>query len=171
MERKQKNLLIGGLIALVFIMAVGFAGFTQRLTVNDSATSTSNWNIGFSAASASTACSTSVTTNCGTVTSFSSGATSISFTTKLASPGSSVTYTATVKNNGNVTAKLNSLTTTPNSTSSLIKYTVTGMTAGTTTISAGATATLTVKVEFQQQAGNIPAQSNNLVLNLDWVQA
>lgn len=170
MERKNKNFLIGGLIALVFIMAVAFAAFTQTLTISGQSSSTANWNLSFSSATANAACGSTVTSDCGTVTSFSSGATSINFETKFSSPGHSVTYTVVVKNSGNVNAKLNNLTSTPSNSSSLITYSVTGMTAGTTTIAAGSTATLTITVSFPQKSGNIAAQSNNLSLQLDWVQ-
>lgn len=173
MERKQKNLLVGGLVALVFIMAIGFAGFTQRLTISDTSSVTSDWNIGFSSATPSTVCSdgtASAKTACGAVTSFSEGAKTIAFTTTLYKPGDTVTYTVTVKNSGSVGAKLASYTPTYTDSDSLLEYTITGLTANTTTVNASnGTAQFTVKVTFKEQAGAIEPQTNGLQLHLDWV--
>ena len=47
MESKHKNVLIGALLAVVFVMAVGYAAFAQQLTINGSAEITSNWHVGF----------------------------------------------------------------------------------------------------------------------------
>ena len=45
MESKHKNALIGALLAVVFVMAVGYAAFAQQLTINGTAEITSNWDI------------------------------------------------------------------------------------------------------------------------------
>ena len=47
MESKHKNALIGALLAVVFVMAVGYAAFAQQLTINGSASITSNWDVHF----------------------------------------------------------------------------------------------------------------------------
>ena len=45
MESKHKNILIGALLAVVFVMAVGYAAFAQQLTINGSAEITSTWDV------------------------------------------------------------------------------------------------------------------------------
>ncbi|MBR3898347.1 MAG: hypothetical protein IKJ43_03605 [Bacilli bacterium] len=45
MESKHKNALIGALLAVVFVMAVGYAAFAQQLTINGTAEITSSWDI------------------------------------------------------------------------------------------------------------------------------
>ena len=45
MESKHKNILIGALLAVVFVMAVGYAAFAQTLTINGSAEITSSWDV------------------------------------------------------------------------------------------------------------------------------
>ena len=45
MESKHKNALIGALLAVVFVMAVGYAAFAQQLTINGSAEINSSWDI------------------------------------------------------------------------------------------------------------------------------
>jgi len=174
MEGKHKNALIGGLLAIVFIMAVGFAGFTQQLTINDSATVSSNWSISFDSAEADKACAGNDTTACGTVTSFDSGATQITFQTKLFSPGDTVTYTVKVKNAGNVAALLDSFTMQETDSANLIEYTQTGLTEDVTTVGTSAdsnTIEFDVTVTFKQTAGAIEAQSDGLTMTLNWIQA
>jgi len=171
MENKNKNLLIGGLLSAVFVMAIAFAGFSQQLQITDSAASTTTWNIGFSSATPSVACSGTPTAACGTVTSFTTGATSISFQTKLFSPGETVTYTVKVKNSGNVTAKLTGLTLNEGNTSNLIQYSQSGLTQNSTTVAANQEVQFTVTVTFKQTSGSVAAQSDSLTLNLTWEQA
>ena len=48
MESKHKNALIGALLAVVFVMAVGYAAFAQQLTINGNASITSTWDVRFS---------------------------------------------------------------------------------------------------------------------------
>mgnify|MGYP003293529717 CR=1 FL=1 len=175
MENKHKNALIGGLLAIVFIMAVGFAGFTQRLTITETSGVTSNWNIGFSAATATPACTGNDTTKCGEVTTTSIDATAgstkaLTFNTKLFSPGDVVTYDVTVKNFGDVDAVLKTITMTPTATNN-IKYAQSGLVENTTTVTAGQTKSFTVTVTFEQVAGAVAAQTNGLTLHLDWEQA
>ncbi len=47
MESKHKNALIGALLAVVFVMAVGYAAFAQQLTINGAAEITSTWDVHF----------------------------------------------------------------------------------------------------------------------------
>ena len=47
MESKHKNALIGALLAVVFVMAVGYAAFAQQLTINGTAEISSKWDIHF----------------------------------------------------------------------------------------------------------------------------
>ena len=48
MESRHKNALIVVLVAVILVMAVGYAAFTQQLTINTTANITdqkTNWNI------------------------------------------------------------------------------------------------------------------------------
>ena len=47
MESKHKNILIGTLLAVVFVMAVGYAAFAQQLQINGTATINSTWDVHF----------------------------------------------------------------------------------------------------------------------------
>lgn len=175
MENKHKNALIGGLLAIIFIMAVGFAGFTQRLTINDTASVTSDWNVGFESVTPSATCPEgTATTACGKVNSFAAKDKQLVFNTTLLAPSDVVTYTVTVKNYGNVDAKIatNGITMTPGNNDSVIAYAQSGLTVG-ETLAAGATKEFTVTVTFNQTAGQIDESklSNSLAMYIDWVQA
>ncbi len=50
MKSNHKNAIIGGLLAVVFVMAVGYAAFAQQLTINGTANITSNWDVHFNPA-------------------------------------------------------------------------------------------------------------------------
>ena len=47
MESKNKNILIASLLAVVLVMAVGYAAFVQQLTISGTAEITSTWNVHF----------------------------------------------------------------------------------------------------------------------------
>jgi len=173
MESKHKNALIGGLLAIVFIMAVGFAGFTQQLTITDETTVSSDWNIGFDTATAAAACSETVTTGCGSVTAFSAQARSISFNTYFASPGETVTYTVNVRNYGNVDAVVTGINLVPTNANSVIEYSYSGIAVDDTLTVAQGTKTFTVTVTFPQTENYIePANmQNSMTMTIDWAEA
>ena len=182
MESKHKNALIGGLLAIVFIMAVGFAGFTQQLTITDETTVTSDWNIGFLEASVDPVCPTvaegeTASTDpikCGSIGNFEAQAKSITFNTSLMSPGDVVTYTVTVKNFGNIPAKIaaNGINLQFDQTTSLITYAQSGLEAGVTTLAPDAEVEFTVTVTFPQTEGYIETEKmqNSLTMTIDWEQ-
>ena len=47
MEARNKNILIGGLLAIVLVMAVGYAAFATQLQINGTAEITSRWDVHF----------------------------------------------------------------------------------------------------------------------------
>lgn len=103
MEIKHKTALIGGLLAVVVVMAVGYAAFSQALIINGSASIDSNWQIRIIDIAAST---TGSGVNSGAEV--GSDYLSASFNASLTSPGDTVTYTITVENQGTINAKLSS---------------------------------------------------------------
>lgn len=106
MEAKHKNLLIGGLLAIVLIMAVGYAAFATQLNINGTANITTSWDVHIESVSAGTPVGTA--TN-GSVT-VGDDKTSADFVTNLVAPGDSLTYSVVVKNGGTLPAKLDEIT-------------------------------------------------------------
>ncbi len=110
MEQKNKNMLIGGLLAIVLVMAVGYAAFATQLTINGTANITSNWdvhiqNIEVDGEPTGTAENVAEGTKVDPDDPLKA-----TFSTKLVSPGDSITYKVTVVNAGTLPAEVSSIT-------------------------------------------------------------
>lgn len=110
MEGKHKNALIGALLAVVFVMAVGYAAFAQLLTINGTASITSSWDVHFDP-SYTTATATNASDSTSTVSgsiSYSDSAakpTVATLTANFVSPGDTVTFTVKPTNYGSLSAQ------------------------------------------------------------------
>ena len=116
-ENKRKYLIIG-LCALVVLMAVGFAAFSQQLRINGTANITSNWCLGFD----KTKLDTYVASKSGSVGQNPTGSMSYSgsmcgtksqvnaqLSSHLNQPGDSVEYTLTIINEGTFSATIDNV--------------------------------------------------------------
>ena len=171
MESKHKNALIGALLAVVFVMAVGYAAFAQQLTINGSASITSNWHVGFDTSKTEGVPGVVTPTTGANGTTAPSGTVSYSgdqqaiISATLNQPGDKVVFTLTIENYGDINAKLNdpvvNLTSTgpdENGDPLITKegniiFTVTKPNPA--TIGSGATATMTVTAEFDSSAESV----------------
>ena len=108
MKAKQKSTLIGALLAVVFVMAVGYAAFAQRLQINGTAQITSNWDVHFDDTykTGGTNAATAITTHTGTLVggatastaptgtlTYDSSNTTATLSVSLTQPGDYVTFT------------------------------------------------------------------------------
>ena len=130
MESKHKNALIGALLAVVFVMAVGYAAFAQTLTINGTATIDSTWDVHFDGSKTEgdgvievEAGLEGATAPNGGIISYTDSDHKASLNATLHQPGDKVTYTLTILNTGSIDAKLH-----------LPVLTVEGATAGTGTL-------------------------------------
>lgn len=117
MENKHKNALIVALLAVVLVMAVGYAAFAQQLTINSTATiqessgDKTNWKVEFDQAKTTGVGVVDATTgNGGSVApegtiNFSDGS-NAQINATLNTPGDSVKFTFTVVNYGTINATL-----------------------------------------------------------------
>jgi len=101
--KKKKNMIIGGLLALIFLMSVGYAAFATNLNISGTA-NTSSWIIKITNIREKTKTSGADTIN----TSYTD--LSASFSSTLTKPGDSITYEVTVENQGNIDAVLKQVT-------------------------------------------------------------
>ena len=162
MESKHKNILIGALLAVVFVMAVGYAAFAQQLTINGSAKITSTWDVKYDATKTeatpgvvdAVAGFVGGQEPSGTVT-YDNDDHNAKISATLYQPGDTVTFTLTIKNNGTIPATIGTPTvemTGDESDEPLIakkgniQFTVTA--ADTKTLNQNDTVTMTVKAEF-----------------------
>ena len=130
MESKHKNALIGALLAVVFVMAVGYAAFAQTLTINGSASIDSTWDVHFDGSKTEGAGIVDVeaglegaTAPDGGIISYADTNHKANLSATLHQPGDKVTYTLTILNTGSIDAALHE----PD-------LTVEGATAGTGTL-------------------------------------
>ena len=178
---KNKNILIGGLLAIVLVMAVGYAAFATQLTINGTATITSNWDVHFdqtktwdstdntaqvSGVVAATAGLTGATAPTGDV-SYTDGQ-HATIAAHFNQPGDVVIFTLTIENGGSLDATTTGSTVTATGTTQLtqlspgvyrttngnIKITVTDPTNNLTkSTGANPTRTMTVRAEFVDANG------------------
>ena len=172
MESRHKNALIVVLVAVILVMAVGYAAFTQQLTINTTANitnQTTNWNIHYD---------TGKTTGAGVVdASMGSGGTtapngSISYdgtgqtatiNATLNQPGDSVKFTLTIKNDGTIKALLGTPTVATVAGDSNVDPLIvqegniifTVAEPAKTTLNAGEETTMTVTAEFANSAESV----------------
>ncbi len=153
MERKKKNILIGSLLAIVLIMAVGYAAFATQLNIDGTANITSTWDVHIKSITpgtpVGTASNVEVTNNGLTAT----------FETELVSPGDSLTYTVVVENSGSLDAVLSDLTFTPGN-NDAITYEYSGISQGSVLTSEN-TATFTITVTYDEDVTSQPQNTTN----------
>ena len=184
MESKHKNALIGALLAVVFVMAVGYAAFAQQLNINGTATITSTWDIAFDQTKTSGAGVVDAVAGLsgaqaptGSI-SYSDGH-NATLSAQLNQPGDTVTFTLTIENNGNISADLQTPVVQMDGDESdepliakkgNIQFTVTSPTP--TTIDESDTATMTVKAEFISSAETVgTTNSASVNITVDAVQS
>ena len=188
MESKHKNALIVALLAVVLVMAVGYAAFAQSLTINSTATiqestgGKQNWKVAFERNE------DAKVERAGATGSTPTG--SISFTNdylavidaQFDAPGDNIVYTFTVKNDGSIKATLTqptiSLTTAGTDTDGTdtgVKFnqmTFTVSPLGQTTLAPGESTTFNVTATLDQSADlsgvNQEAGNNSASINVNF---
>ena len=163
---KQK-LLIGALI-VVGLASIAYAAFSQSLVINGTGTTNADWDVRITGITQVNAEGATDVNGSPTFT-----ATTATFDVELAYPGASATYDVTVTNAGSIDAVLDSLTdlTTVNGQAPTdITFTVSGVTAGTTALAAGATNTVTVEVEWDPASTLATQESKTASITLNYVQ-
>jgi len=158
MDKKKKNILIGGLLAIVLVMAVGYAAFATNLNITSSAGTTSTWDIeitNIQADKTATCTDSSDPSTCSTVGDISHSITdnnlTANFSSALISPGDSVVYTITVQNKGTLDATLSTITRT-NSNNAAISFEIAGIAEG-DSLAANQSKQFTATVIYVNQGG------------------
>ena len=154
--KRQKNIIIGGLLAIVFVMAIGYAAFAQQLTINGSGSISSNWSVKITNIT-----SKDIVGTAGNKTAPSYTDTTATFATTLQSPGDSITYDITVTNDGTLDAQLDKITIT-NSNNPAITFETSGLAEGDSLLKE-ASKVLSVKVTYNN---SVTSQPDNLTADL-----
>ena len=179
MESKNKNILIASLLAVVLVMAVGYAAFVQQLTITGTAEITSTWNVHYDTTKTSGDGVVSPTTGAGGTQaptgsiSYEENGQKANITAQLNQPGDKIVFTLTIKNDGNINASLAKPVVTLNGGGSdanpddlIVKegniiFTVTAPSP--TTVDGGAEATMTVTAEFDSNAQSVGANTSSSI--------
>ena len=171
MNHRNKSALIGGLLAVIVLMAVGYAAFSTTLTIGSSANVSSTWNVAFDTTKTSGTTVINPTTGAGGSTapsgtvSYGNNGQSATVTAALHQPGDKVVFTLTIKNTGTINATLGSATLsnasgcsintsnrTCTSSNGNIKFTASNPVSTSLAASTGTT-TMTVIAEFVNKSG------------------
>ena len=178
--KKKKNMIIGGLLALIFVMSVGYAAFATNLNISGTA-NTSSWIIKITNITEKTKSG-----GAGTVSTSYTDLTA-TFSSTLTQPGDSITYEVTVENQGNIDASLKEVTKTYTQ-NKYIEVTYDGLLegqmlykqgqAGSTAVmevtvtfkdieiekmDSGITSNITISLDFEQEGNNVDTTKKYLV--------
>ncbi len=160
----KKNIIISFLVAIVCIMAIGYAAFQTTLNITGTASITSDWNIKI----------TDVTTKnvIGDATKAFEPVvsdTAVTFKTNLVSPGDSMTYEVTISNEGNVDAKVESIEMTDSKNPAIV-FQTSGINEN-DLLEAGQKQTYNVIVSYSDTITSQPEEiSATLTVKLNYVQ-
>ena len=161
---KRNNVILVSLSVLVMLMVVGYGAFQSVLTINGTSSVTSNWEIQITNITTK-----SIVGSAKNVEEPTFQKLSATFKTELTNPGDAAEYNIVVSNSGSVDAKLDKITLS-DSNNPAIKFTTSGLTEG-STLKAGETTTLTVKVEYLTTGATLTSLSNTFTATLDYSQA
>ena len=163
--KNNKSILIGGLLAVVVLMAVGYAAFSSNLKISGTSNISTSWNISI----------TDITTSNKVGSASVSGTPSYdgltaSFNTNLVLPGDSITYNIKVENKGNLNAKLNKIALKKDNNSAIL-FETSGIKEG-DVLKQGAYTTLSIKVTYSNSVTSQPTNLDaSLTVTLDFVQS
>ncbi len=105
MNKNHKNAIIGGLLAIVFVMSVGYAAFYTSLNINGIAGISTTWDVHIK----SIEVKSGAAFNDASKTLVGKDGLTADFGVKFVSPGDTITYTIVVENAGTVDAKLDNI--------------------------------------------------------------
>ena len=170
---KQKRNILMIMFALIVVMGIGFAAYSQQLKINDTSSIDSNWDIYISNV-------TPGAKEAGTLVGGATGTgapdekikTQANLTTDLKYPGDSITYTIDVTNGGTVDAEVEKVDLKPTKKNTVIKYSIIDE-ANIQYLNAGDTKSFKVKVEYDPEKTGTATEeekSNTLTLTIDYVQ-
>ena len=165
---KQKRNILIMMFALIVMMGIGFAAYSQQLQIKDTSSIDSNWDIYISKVTPETPVGGAT----GTGSPDPNIKTQANLTTDLKYPGDSITYTIDVTNGGTVDAEVEKVELKPTKQNTVIKYSIIDE-ANIQYLNAGDTKQFKVKVEYDPTKTGTATEeekSNTLTLTIDYVQ-
>ena len=164
--RKRKNIIIAILMVMVVGMTIGYSALSSYLTINGTSSITSDFKVVFTNIEEGTMNSAT------TVKKEITAPTTATFQVDLKKPGSRAEYNVTVQNQGKLNAYLESIEgidEANNKAPTDIKFKISGITRY-TKLEVNQKITFKVKVTFDESATNLPEESKQLTLRLNFTQ-
>lgn len=169
---KKQNIAIIGVIAFVLAIAVGYALFSETLTVNGTATAKGDFDVEFTSVGTITKVGYTEQVEGTEIASISSDKNTLTITVnKLDYPGAYVEIPVTITNKGSIDAKLKNINETGlTEENRAVKVTYSGIAASDTKIKQNETQSMTIKVEWDKDV-NTSAENVTFQIQLNYVQA
>ena len=147
---KKQNIAIIGVIAFVLAVAVGYALFSQTLTINGTATAKGSFDVQFTQVGQATSVGYTKVAESADLARISEDGTTLTITVnKLDYPGAYVEIPVTIQNKGTIPAKLKEIVQTGlKDETGPIKVSYSGLAASETPINTNETQSMTIKVEW-----------------------
>ena len=162
---QKKNLIIGGLLAVVVIMAVGYAAFASNFKISGTSNISTTWDVEITDITTSNKVGSASVKEQPTFEKLTA-----TFSTNLVSPGDSITYNIKVENKGSLDAKLNKITLKKDNNPAIL-FETSGIKEG-DVLKQGAYTTLSVKVTYSNSVTSQPTNLDaSLTATLDFAQS
>lgn len=168
---KKQSIAIIGVIALVLAVAVGYALFSETLTINGTATAKGDFDVEFTSVGTPTCSGFSGTCDAATLTEIALDKNSLTITVdKLQYPGAYVEIPVTVTNKGSIPAILKSIEETGLTTDASVKVSYTGLTElKDQEVAQNGTQNFTVKVMWDENS-NTSSENVKFTIKLNYEQ-
>ena len=148
-KRKKNNIIIGSLLAIVLLMAVGYAAFSTVLNIQGTGSISSSWNIKITNVEVSNVVGKATDAEGTTFEDLTA-----TINSNLVKPGDSITYDVTIRNDGTLDAVLTDINLSE-STNPAISFSTSNLTEG-TELGSGEEAILKVTVTYNNSVTSQP---------------
>ena len=163
--KNNKNILIGGLLAVIVVMAVGYAAFASSLKISGTSNISTTWDVEITDITTSNKVGSASVKEQPTFEKLTA-----TFSTNLVSPGDSITYNIKVENKGSLDAKLNKITLTKEDNPAVL-FETKGLKEG-GVLRKGESAILNVSVTYNSEITSQPTKLDaSLTATLDFTQS
>ena len=163
--KNNKSILIGGLLAVVVLMAVGYAAFASSLKISGTSNISTTWDVEITDITTSNKVGSASVKEQPTFEKLTA-----TFSTNLVSPGDSITYNIKVENKGSLDAKLNKITLTKEDNPAVL-FETKGLKEG-GVLRKGESAILNVSVTYNSEITSQPTKLDaSLTATLDFAQS
>ena len=168
---KKQSIAIIGVIAFVLAVAVGYALFSEKLTIDGTATANGDFDVEFTSVGTPTCSGFSGTCEAATLGTISNDKNTLTITVnKLQYPGAYVEIPVTVTNKGSIPAVLKSIEETGLTTDASVKVSYTGLTElKDQEVAQNGTQNFTVKVMWDENS-NTSSENVKFTIKLNYEQ-